>query len=85
MCYDIFISSKIYSLQNGIAQNRVVSFLFFNLKSRFLGFAPSYLPLGTERSNCVKVEDKFPLNNIPLHIGIASNVYSFDSVSANRL
>nr|DAI78423.1 MAG TPA: hypothetical protein [Caudoviricetes sp.] len=30
MCYDMFISSKIYSLQNGIAQNRVVSFLFFN-------------------------------------------------------
>ena len=28
MCYDMFISSKIYSLQNGIAQNRVVSFLF---------------------------------------------------------
>lgn len=24
----MFISSKIYSLQNGIAQNRVVSFLF---------------------------------------------------------
>lgn len=55
------------------------------MKSGFLGFVPSYLPLGTERSNCAKVEDKFPLNNIPLHIGIASNVYSFDSVSANRL
>ena len=33
------------------------------MKSRFLGFVPSYLPLGTERSNCVKVEDKFLTHN----------------------
>ena len=61
-------------------QSILLSILLFSV------FVPSYLPLETERSNCAKGKEISILPIIYcLHFSIVPNVYSFDSVSANRL